>query len=523
VGAILLIACANVGNLLLARAVTRERELSVRAALGAHRFRILRQLAIESLLLAGIGAALGLVLAEILLAGLLSLIPAELPAFISVGLDGRVLGFTLLVAIGTSFVFGLLPALQVSRLDLIEPLRDGGRVGSGVMRQRLKHGLVVLEMGLALVLLVATGLLIRSFVTLSRVNPGFEPSGLTAIQVNLTGERYREAASQTAYFRDALARLESLPWVERAAAISWLPLGTQGSATGYRVADKPDPPPEEPRVADVRMVQGDLFRTMGVPVVAGRGFDERDRADSRSVVIVNETLAREVWPGEDPIGKTVLMSWWDEMEAEVVGVVGDVRLVELATAPRATLYWPQTQVPNSFMTLVVRTRGGASSADLRAVLAEIDPEQPLSSIESMETVVARSLGRPRLTLTLMTLFGGLALLLAAVGVYGVVAFNVTQRVHEIGLRMALGAGRSDILKLVLRQGLALATAGVVLGVLGAVLASRLLESLLFGVTPRDPATLALVALFVLAITLAASYFPARRATRVDPFVALRTE
>jgi putative ABC transport system permease protein len=523
VAAILLIACANVGNLLLTRAVARERELSVRAAMGAHRYRILRQLGVESLLLAGLGGAFGLLLAKVLLAVLLSLLPAELPAFLTIGLDWSVLGFTLLLSIGTSLVFGLLPALQVSRLDLIEPLRDGARAGSGIVRQRLKNGLVVLEMALALVLLVATGLLVRSFLTLSSVNPGFQPVGLTAIQVNLSGDRYREADAQTEFYRRALERLEALPSVEQAAAISWLPLGSQGSATSFRVADKPDPPPEELRVADVRMVEGDLFRTMGIPLVAGRGFDTRDRADARDVVIVNETLARDVWPGEDPIGKTVLMEWYREIAAEVVGVVGDVRLVELGTAPRATLYWPQSQLPNSFMTLVVRTRGATSAADLRSTIAQVDPEQPLSSIEAMDDVVDRSLGRPRLTLSLMTLFGGLALLLAAVGVYGVVAFNVTQRVHEIGLRMALGASRSDILKLVLRQGLSLSLVGVGLGITGALFAGRLLESLLFEIAPRDPLTLVVVGFFVVAVTLAASYLPARRATRVDPFVALRRD
>ncbi len=278
VGAVLLIACANVGNLLLSRAVTRERELSVRAAIGAGRFRILRQLLIESLLLAALGGALGLGLAEVFRRALLSVLPAELPAFVSIGLDSRVLAFTLVMSVATSLLFGLLPALQVSRLDLVEPLKEGARGGASAPRRRLKNALVAAEIALAVVLLVATGLLVRSFHSLSQVNPGFRPAGLTAVQINLAGPRYEDEAAQIAFFSQALANVRALPTVERAGAISWLPLGSGGgSATSYRVPDKPDPPPGEERVADVRMVEGDLFRAMGIPVLEGRAFEERDR------------------------------------------------------------------------------------------------------------------------------------------------------------------------------------------------------------------------------------------------------
>jgi putative ABC transport system permease protein len=526
VTAILLICCANVGSLLLTRAVARERELSVRAALGAHRLRILRQLLVESLLLAGLGGVLGLGLGVAFLSALRSVLPAEIPAFVAIGLDSRVLLFTLAVSVGTSLVFGLVPALQVSRRDLVEPLKEGARAGSGAPRQRLKNGLVVVETALAVVLLVVTGLLIRSFVTLSRVNPGFDPAGLTAIQINLAGPRYEEDEAQNAFFREAMARLSELPSVERLGAISWLPLGSgMGSATSFRVADKPDPPPGEDRVADVRMVEGDLFRAMGIPLVQGRVFDERDRSDSTPSVIVNETLARTVWPGEDPVGKTVIMSWGEDVRAQVVGMVGDVRLVELETAPRATLYWPQSQLPNGFMTIVVRGRNGRAPAgdDLRARIGSIDPELPLTSIQQMENVVASSLGRPRMTLSLMSVFGGVALLLAAVGIYGVVAFSVGQRVHEFGLRMALGASSSDIRGLVLKQGLRLALLGVVLGIASSLAVSRLVESLLYEIGPRDPWTIAGIALVLVAVALVASFVPACRATRVDPFVALRVE
>ncbi len=397
VGAVLLIACANVGNLLLSRAVTRERELSVRAAIGAGRFRILRQLLIESLLLAALGGALGLGLAEVFRRALLSVLPAELPAFVSIGLDSRVLAFTLAMSVATSLLFGLLPALQVSRLDLVEPLKEGARGGASAPRRRLKNALVAAEIALAVVLLVATGLLVRSFHSLSQVNPGFRPAGLTAVQINLAGPRYEEEAAQIAFFSQALANVRALPTVERAGAISWLPLGSGGgSATSYRVPDKPDPPPGEERVADVRMVEGDLFRAMGIPVLEGRAFDDRDRADSRDVVIVNETLARTVWPGESPIGKTVEMSWGDDILAEVVGVVGDVRLTRLDTEPRAALYWPQSQLTNNFMSVIAQGKEGRppTAAELRAAISSVDPELPLTSVQEMEDVVARSLGGP---------------------------------------------------------------------------------------------------------------------------------
>jgi putative ABC transport system permease protein len=526
VGAVLLIACANVGNLLLSRAVSRERELSVRAAMGAGRIRILRQLLIESLLLAAIGGALGLGLAEVFRRALLAALPAEIPAFVSIGLDARVLAFTLAMSIATSLLFGLLPALQVSRLDLVEPLKEGARGGASAPRRRLKNALVAVEIALAVVLLVATGLLVRSFRSLLQVNPGFRPAGLTAVQINLAGPRYEEEVAQIAFFDRALANVRELPAVEKVGAISWLPLGSgMGSATSYRVPDKPDPPPGEERVADVRMVAGDLFHAMGVPVLEGRVFDERDRSDSRTVVIVNETLARTVWPGESPIGKIVEMEWGDVLLAEVVGMVGDVRLTRLDAAPRAALYWPQSQLSNNFMSVIARGKNGRppTASELRAAISTVDPELPLTSIQEMEDVVSRSLGRPRLTLALMSLFGGAALLLAAIGLYGVIAFGVNQRVREIGLRMALGASARDVSGLVLKEGLKLAIAGVVIGVAGALFLGRFLESLLYEVEPRDPMTLAVIAVLLVGVALAASYFPARRASRIDPFRALRTE
>jgi predicted permease len=359
-----------------------------------------------------------------------------------------------------------------------------------------------------------------------QVNPGFRPAGLTAVQINLAGPRYEEEVAQIAFFDRALANVRELPAVEKVGAISWLPLGSgMGSATSYRVPDKPDPPPGEERVADVRMVAGDLFHAMGVPVLEGRVFDERDRSDSRTVVIVNETLARTVWPGESPIGKIVEMEWGDVLLAEVVGMVGDVRLTRLDAAPRAALYWPQSQLSNNFMSVIARGKNGRppTASELRAAISTVDPELPLTSIQEMEDVVSRSLGRPRLTLALMSLFGGAALLLAAIGLYGVIAFGVNQRVREIGLRMALGASARDVSGLVLKEGLKLAIAGVVIGVAGALFLGRFLESLLYEVEPRDPMTLAVIAVLLVGVALAASYFPARRASRIDPFRALRTE
>ncbi|MGH9336625.1 MAG: FtsX-like permease family protein, partial [Vicinamibacteria bacterium] len=458
---------------------------------------------------------------------LLAIIPAELPAFVSIGLDSRVLGFSLLMSLGTSILFGLLPAVQVSRRDLVEPLKEGSRSGSSsAPRQHLKNGLVVLETALAVVLLTTTGLLLRSFVTLSRVNPGFDPSGLTAVQISLAGPRYETPEAQKAFYRDAIARVRELPSIEAVGAISWLPLGSgMGSATSYRVTDKPDPPPEEPRVADIRMVEGDLFRAMRIPLLEGRVFDARDRADSQGVVIVNQTLAETVWPGESAIGKTVEMEWADLMIAQVIGVVGDVRLTEIDTAPRATLYWPQSQLPNGFMSIIARGKGerAPAAADLRTPISSVDPELPLTSISEMEDVVARSLGRPRVTLSLMSVFGAVALALAAIGLYGVMAFSVGQRVREIGLRMALGASASDVSRLVLRQGLRLSLLGVAIGVAGAFFSARYVESLLYEVEARDPLTLVVIGALLVGVALAATYLPARRASRIDPFTALRTE
>jgi putative ABC transport system permease protein len=526
VSAVLLIACANVGNLLLTRGVAREREISVRAALGAERFRILRQLLLESLLLAAFGGALGLGLAEVFRRGLLSILPTDLPGFITVGLDARVVAFTLAISIATSILFGLLPAFQVSRLDLVEPLKEGARGSASAPRRRLTNALVTVEIAFAIALLSATGLLLRSFHTLSRVNPGFEPEGLTAVQIDLAGPRYESPEAQIAFYDQAVSKLREIPTVETAGAISWMPLGSGlGSATGYRAPDKPDPLPGEELVADVRMVEGDVFRAMEIPVLAGRAFDERDRADSRQVVVVNQTLADSVWPGENPLGKMVEMEWGPIHLAEVVGVVGDVRLVQLETAPRATLYWPQSQLSNNFMTLIARGKDGRppAAAELRAAVASVDPELPLTSIQEMSDVVSRSLGRPRLTLSLMGLFGAVAVLLAAVGLYGVISFSVSQRVREIGLRMALGASSRDVSRLVLGEGLKLALIGVGLGVAVALVSARYLESLLYQVEPRDPLTLGVIVAVLVVVALAACYFPARRASRLDPFAALRTE
>jgi putative ABC transport system permease protein len=524
VALVLLIACGNLANLLLARALGREREVAVRRALGASQGRLLAQFLTESLLLATAGGVLGVLLAGPLLQALMGVVPAQVQALFDVGLNQKALAFTALVSLASALLFGLAPAWSLTHGSLAPSLREGSS-GSGASRQsrRLSRFLVAGEIAVSVVLLVGAGLLLRSFGRLSGVDPGFDGRALT-FEVSLSGPAYSEGAAQSRFYSEAVSRLAGIPGVEAAGAISWRPIGT-GSATSFSVADRPEPAAGQKPVADVRMVTPGTFRALGMPLLRGRDFEPRDTPEQPAVVVVNEATVREFWPGQDPIGKRVRMEWGRDLDAEIVGVVGDVRLSGLDSQPRPTLYWAQTQLPNSFMTFVLRGAGAPQAllSSARARLAALDASIPVARAGTLEEAVQDSLRRPRFTLVLLAAFAAAAALLAAIGLFGVLSYAVGQRVPEIGVRLAIGARPADVLRLVLRDGVRLAIAGTVAGLLGALALSRVMASLLFEVSPYDPAAFAGVLALVSAVSLCAALLPALRASRVDPVEALRAE
>jgi putative ABC transport system permease protein len=533
VGFVLLVACANVANLLLARAATRQKEIAVRTALGASRLRLIRQFLTESVLLAALGGVLGLLLAVWGVSLLGAFVPDDISQVKDIGVDARVLGFTLVVSLLTGLVFGLAPATQASNFNLNETLKEGGRdSSSGSRGKRIRGLLVVTEVAVSLVLLIGAGLLINSFLRLRSVDPGFKVDNLLTMSVVLPRERYPNFERRTSFYTDLLARVQSLPGVRSAAVTSWIPLAaTQGDSIGVSAEGHPDPLPgqgKRPSVA-TRVVSPQYFRTMGIQLLGGREFEEgRDRTDSPVVVLVSEAFARRFWPNESAVGKRVNpgdpndpADWY-----EVVGVVRDVRQFELAAEPKPQMYFTYTQA-GVFLPrhLVVSTDADplAVAGAVRSAVWEVDREQPVSDISTMREVLSESLARERFSMMLLGVFAALALLLAAVGLYGVMSYTVAQRTREIGLRMALGAQRGDVLRLVVGQGLKLVLAGVALGLVAAVALTRLMKSLLYGVSATDPATLVTISLVLVAVAVVASYIPARRATRVDPLTALRYE
>jgi putative ABC transport system permease protein len=525
VALVLLIACGNLATLLLARALGREREIAVRRALGASRGRLVRQLLGESVLLAAGGGALGVLLSPVLVGALLNLVPEEVRLLFPLGVDGKVLAFTAGVSLLSAVGFGLLPALSLTATDIAPSLREGS-VASGVSRarRRLSSALVAAEIALSVLLLAGAGLLVRSFDRLTAVDPGFDPSHALTFDVTLSGDSYRDEATVRRFYEGAVERLGRIPGVSAAGAISWRPIGT-GSATSFVLPDRPLPPAGQEPVADVRMVTPGLFRALGIPLLRGRDFTARDDASRAPVVVVNEGMAREYWPGHDPIGRHVRMEWGKTLDAEVVGVVGDVRLGALDTAPRATLYWAESQLPNEFMTFVLRTeaspRGVLDAA--RAAIASIDKDVPLARVGSLEAALDDSLRRPRFVLGLLAAFAGVAASLAAVGLFALLSYAVAQRVRELGVRLALGARPADVRRLVLGEGLRLAAVGLAAGLALALALTRLMSSLLYEVSPRDPPAFAAVAGLVFLVSLAATAWPARRASRIDPARALRAE
>jgi len=524
VGFVLLIACANVANLMLARGATREREMALRSALGASRGRVIRQLLTESAVLASAGAAVGLVLAFWLLRLLLRLSPPGTPGLEKIGIDIYVLGFTVLAAVVTGLLFGLAPALQISKADLNRSLKYTGKGVTGSSRGgRLRGALVVAEVALALILLIGSGLLMKSFILLQRVDPGFNPDHLVTLRVILNKTAYPNIPQVVDFYSQLVDRVKTLPEVQSTALISTLPLSGNETDTDFFIEGRPQPPPNQQPVAWYNSVSPDYFRAMELRLIKGRAFTDLDKDKSPLVVIISETMARRYFPNEEPLGKRIGRG--PDRWREIVGVVRDVKHFGLDADTPPTMYFPMRQAPARAMNLVVRTSGDPLSLapSLRAQVWAGDHNLAIANLGTMKELVSASIIPQRFILLLLGCFAALALLLAAVGIYGVMSYAVTQRTHEIGIRMALGARMADVLKLIVRNGIALTLIGVAIGLTLAFALTRLMTSLLFGVTPTDAMTFAMVSAVLVLVALVACYIPARRATKVDPLVALRYE
>jgi putative ABC transport system permease protein len=524
VALVLLIACVNVTNLLLSRATARKKELTIRAALGASRLRVIRQLLTESLLLALAGGAIGVILATWGIEALSAIIPDDFPRRQEIAIDRWVFGFTLLVAALTSLIFGLVPALQSSRTDLTASLKEGGRSASeGGPRNRARSLLVMTETALALVLLVGAGLLIQSLLRLERVNPGFNPERVLTMELSLSQVRYPRA-QRAAFIQRLVERVRAVPGVSSVGASTHIPLAGGNSNWAVGIEGRPSSP-GTPNNADYRAVTPEYFNALGIPLVKGRVFSDRDGPESPRVFVINETMARRFFPNEDPLGKRLRLGYSDDT-GEIVGIVGDVKHIGLDAKVREEVYSPYYQPPFWLdITLVARATGDPMSlaSAVRNEVRAVDKDQPVTSIRTMESVVAGSVAQHRFRTLLLGLFGAIALLLAAVGIYGVISYAVTQRTQEIGIRIALGAQPRDVLRLVVRQGMWPALAGLGAGLIGAFGLTRLMKDMLFVVRADDPVTFALVTVLLAAVALLACYIPARRATRVDPMEALRCE
>ena len=525
---VLLIACVNVANLLLARSTVRQRELGIRTALGAKRGRIVRQMLSESLLLSAAGGIAGLALAFVFHRGLLALVAERIPVprLDQVALDSTVVMFTMALAVGTGLVFGLLPSLFASSIAN-DALREGGRHGAGPRSRRLLSGLIIAEVALSLVLLTGAGLLIRSFMRLQNVNPGFRASGVLTSRVSVPGSRYNDDRRSSGFYTSTLERITVLPGVRDAAAISFLPLSGPGIGTSFWLADRPQPAPGEAPVTEVRPVTPNFFRTMGIPQIRGRDFTAADAVDSPRVAIVSETLVNRHLSGRDPLGTRLHVSIGPPGggDWEIVGVVGDVKFGSLDGETRAAVFLPHTQLAIGLMTFVVRTdQDPASLANsVAAAVHAVDPQLPVADVRTMEEVVDLTLARPRTVSVLLTTFALIALVLAGVGVYGVMAYSVSQRTREMGVRMALGATPQSIFRLVLTEALRVVAIGIVAGLVAAAGLTRLLDTMLYETEPRDPWTFAATAIVLVIVATLASYIPARRGTRVAPVEALRAE
>jgi putative ABC transport system permease protein len=530
VGFVLLIACANVASLLLTRALARQKEVAIRSALGASRWRVIRQLLTESVLLSLIGGAGGLLVAYASVPALVAALPESqlnaMPFLKSLHIDAGILAFSFLLSLFTGLLFGLAPALQSSRLDLNEALKEGGRNSSAGASQRLRSAFVVTEIALAVVLLVGAGLMMKSLFNLLQVNVGFKTENLLTMTVVAPAAKFTEANRQIAFNDELTQRVKSIPGVLGAGTVNILPLNG-GNTTRFYVDGDPIPPPGQEIESNIRTVNESYFQTLGVPLLAGRMFDQRDNADTQSVIIVGKTLADKAFAGRDPIGKRINYASFQGQGSTIVGVVGDVKITGLDEALRPVIYYPFRQNNSTFAMLVVRTTADPNvlAGAVRNEIRNLDADTAMFNVRSMDRMISETPASfmRRFPALLISIFAGVALLLASIGIYGVVSYSVSQQTHYIGVRMALGAKASDIVKMVLKQGLVLAIAGVGLGVLAAIGLMRLLNTLLFNVSTNDFGTFSVVVGTLFMVALLACYLPARRATKVDPLVALRYE
>jgi len=526
---VLLIANANVANLLLVRASVRGKEIALRAAVGASRTRIIRQLLTESVVLAGLGGVGGLLVAQWGTAGLIKFVPQNIPRITDIKLDSAVLVFTLLVSLATGIIFGLVPAWQASHVDLNASLKSGTRTGAGEHKAGLRNGLVVGEVALALVLLICAGLLIQTFSKLGHVQPGLRTDRLLTASVQLPNASYPKNENIIAFWDRFLQDVRTLPGVASASAILSLPLSGDNLVTDFDIEEHPLPEGQRPG-ANARIIATDYFQTMGIPLLQGRAFDRTEKMNSTPVVIVNERFASKYFPGQNVIGKHITPGFSaddsGEKMREIVGVVGNVKHSSLKDEDSPELYLPRTQLPTEMMSVVIHTSvsdPAALTSAIRRELAGIDPAIPLNNVRVFDQYISRSLARPRFNAFLLSIFAGSALLLTAIGIYGVMAYSVAQRTNEIGIRMALGAAQSHIFRLVVGQAMTLVAISIVIGLGGAFAATRLLNSLLFGVSAWDPFTFSAIVILISLVAFLATWVPARRAMNLDPMVALRYE
>lgn len=528
VGMVLLIACANVANLLLARAAGRLKEVSVRLALGAKRWQLIRQLLMESMLLGLIGGVAGLGVAFLGVKALVAAAPPQMASLARVNIDGSVMVFTMLVSVGTGFLFGLAPALQSTRANVNDTLREGGR-GAAADRSghRLRRIFVVAELALALTLLAGAGLLIRSFQHLSNVSPGFNPDHLVTLNLSLPNAKYPSDTAQIQFFDRALAAIGSARGVKSVAAVSVMPFSGGWSTSSFTVEGFTPAERSQGPWGDIRVVNEDYIQAMDIPIKAGRFFHANDRQGSQEVAVIDEVMAKKFWPGANPLGKRITFDEASDSAnwISVIGVVGHTAQEGLDKEARIQLYLPYRQAGSSNLTLAIRTLGDPTAVipDVRRAVQSVDPDEPLARIETMSNLLSQSIGPRRLSTVMLGLFAGLALLLAALGIYGVIAHSVTQRTQELGVRMALGAARRDVLSLVMLQGARIAGIGLVIGMAGAFGLTRLMKSQLFEVNATDPVTFVSVAALLVTVALVATLVPALRASRLDPVQALRKE
>ena len=526
---VLLIACANVANLLLASSASRHKEMAIRAALGASRWRVIRQLFTESTMLALAGGAFGFLLSFWLLSLIKKLLPGDFPRLDEIKMDWRVLGFALVASMLTGILFGFAPALQFTREDVQDSIRETGRGTSGSLRRsRFRQALIISEVALSVVLLAGAGLLFRSFMRLQAVDAGFESNQVLTARISPSGTNFKTDADYIAFYQRVIEKVSALPGVRDTGAINTLPL-SKGPTIGFRVEGRPITTPDKWPIVNFRNVTPNYFRAMSIPVLQGRAFNEHDNANAPLTMIVNQALAEQNFPNESAIGKRITFGSTDSNQQpiwfEIVGVTANVRSLELREEPMAELYFSTLQDPFASMTLVVRSSVEPESVagPIRQAVAEVDRTVPVSSVETMEHIVSTSVTQPRFNLFLLGLFSVVALLLSAAGIYGVTSYTVAQRTHELGIRLALGAQVGDVLRMILGQGMAVIMIGVVLGLGAAFGLLRLMKSLLFGVSETDPLTYVSITLVLVMVALLACYIPARRATKVDPLEALRYE